>query len=231
MITAVMPAYTLNEEGQKLTEEAIASIGNVPLIVVDNASPMGGGYLRSKATTYVRNSENLGYAKAVNQGITLAKTRYVAIVENDVRVSPNWQEVALAILNDETFSCHFRMTSYDVPFAYGDTVFYTGKERWCTAAFFVLDKEKNILFDENFFNSFEDWDLTLRARKAGYKTAYTNKACFQHHHSFTQKLLGFPKTNENREHFTKKHGKDPDVLLAEMYPDQIKQDYYGGFDL
>lgn len=230
-VTAVMPAWTLNDEIQKLTENAIESIGDVPLIIVDNASPQGGGYLRSKADTYVRNKENLGFAKAVNQGIKLAKTRYVLIVSTDVRLSPNWKDAAELIVLEDTFSLHFRMTDYDVPFKYGLDFSYKGKERWCTAATFVMDKEKGLLFDEDYFNSYEDWDLFWRARKAGYKTAYTNMACFQHHHSFTQKFVGFPKTDENKELFKKKHGEYADELFAKLYPDQVAQDYQKGFDI
>lgn len=231
-ITAVMPCLTLNEQILTLTANAIDSIGSTPLIAIDNASPMGGGWLRRLAKTYVRNRENLGFAKAVNQGIKLAQTRYVAVVSTDTVVSPNWMKVAEQVFSEpDTFSCHFRMTNYNVPFVYGDKIVYTGKERWCTAAFFVLDKEKDLFFDENFFNSFEDWDLFLRARKLGYKTAYTDRASFQHNHSFTQKFTEFKGTNENRAYFTKKHGKDPDELLAQMYPEQVSKDYYAGFNL
>ena len=232
MIQAILPAYTLNEEIQKVTEEAIKSIGDVPLVVVDNASPMGGGWLRSQATTYVRNSQNLGFAKAVNQGIKLATTRYVAVVSNDIVASPNWQEVALEVLSDaSTFSCHFRMINYGRPFAYGDEVSYTGRERWCTAAFFVLDREKGLFFDEDFFNSFEDYDLLLRARKLGYENAYTSKACFQHHHSFTQRFTGFKGTDQNKELFKKKHGEYADILFAKEFPEQMEKGYWEGFDL
>lgn len=231
-ITVVMPAYTINEEVWKLTENALDSIGEGPLIIIDNASPMGGGYLRSKATTYVRNDTNLGFAKACNQGIKLAQTKYVAICSTDVRVSPNWRQVALEVLQEPTvYSCHFRMTNYHVSFKYGNTTAYTGKERWCAIAFFVFDREKALLFDEEFFNSYEDWDLMTRVRKQGYKTAYTNKACFQHNHSFTQKYLGYPGTQENKELFKKKHGGYAEDLFALEFPDQMAVDYQKGFDL
>jgi GT2 family glycosyltransferase len=231
-ITVVIPCWILNEQILELTTNCIDSLGDVFLIIIDNASPMGGGYLREKADLYVRNKENLGFAKAMNQGIKLAKTKYVALVSNDTRPSPNWQEVAREVLDKpDTFSCHFRMTNYDVPFVYGNETLYKGKERWCTAAFFVINKKYNLFFDEDYFNSFEDWDLAYRVTQRGWHTAYTNKACFQHHHSFTQKFVGFKGSDENRKIFIKKHGKDPDELLAELYPEQVKQDYYEGFNL
>lgn len=230
-VTCVMPAWTINDQVQKMTENAIDSIQGAPLIIIDNASPQGGGYLRSKADVYVRNKENKGFAKAVNQGIRLAQTRYVAVVSTDVRLSPNWREVAEEVFSVETFSVHFRMTDYDVPFQYGNQIVPEGKERWCTAATFVLDREKGLLFDEDYFNSCEDWDLFYRAHQKGFKTVYTDKACFQHHHSFTQQFVGFPKTEQNKEIFKEKHGEYPDDLFAKTFPEQLKVPYWEGFKL
>ena len=232
-VSIVSPLWIINDECLTLTKSALASVGDVPYILVDNASPVGGGYLRSVASTYIRNNKNLGFAKAVNQGIKLAKTRYVAILSNDVRISPNWREVGEAafLRNQDAFSVHFRMTNYDVPFTYGSKIVPTGKERWCTAAFFLLDREKNLFFDEKFFNSFEDTDLFYRSRLLSYKNVYTDMACYQHKHSFTQKLVGFPKTGENREYFKQKHGIDADTLLAKELGEQMRQEYWEGFNL
>ena len=98
-ISVIMPCYILNQELLQLTDNAIASLGDIFLILIDNGSPMGGGFLRDKADLYVRNKENLGYAKAVNEGLKLVKTEYIAIVNNDTRISPNWQEVTKEIFN------------------------------------------------------------------------------------------------------------------------------------
>lgn len=232
-ISVVIPAWTLNDQVQKMTENAIESIGDVLLTIIDNASPQGGGYLRSKADTYVRNKENLGFAKAVNQGIKLAQTRYVAVVSTDVRLSPNWREVAEEVFKASPpfpFSVHFRMTNYDVPFAYGKTT-TAEKARWCTAAFFILDKEKNLLFDEDYFNSCEDTDLFYRARQKGLKQIYTDRACYQHAHSFTQQFVGFTGSEQNKEIFKSKHGEYPDILVAKELGAQMAVDYWKGFSL
>lgn len=229
-ITAVIPAWTINDQVQKMSENAIDSIGEVPLVIIDNASPQGGGYLRSKADTYIRNKENLGFAKAVNQGIKLAKTRYVAVVSTDVRLPSNWREVAENEITPEVFSVHFRMLNYDQPFTEGNKTWITGKERWCTAAFFILDKEKDLLFDEDYFNSCEDTDLFYRARQKGYKQVYTNKASYQHAHSFTQQFVGFPGSDQNKEIFKSKHGEYPDILVDRELAEQMKIDYWKGFE-
>ena len=185
----------------------------------------------------MRNKQNLGYAPAVNQAIRLCKGKYLAIVSNDVIVSPNWKEVTEEVFtnNPDAFSCHFRMTDYDIPFVYGNKIVPTGIERWTTYAFFVLDVEKalrhDLLFDESFFNSFDDWDMGFRARDKGFKTVYTDKACYQHMHSFTQKLVGFAGTEKNRDYFIKKHGEDPDAKFARLFPEQVAQDYMKGWEI
>lgn len=224
--TVIMPCWLINEELVELTKNAIESLGDVNLIIVDNGSTMGGGYLRSVADTYIRNKENLGYAKAVNQGLVLAHLgSYIAISNNDIRVSSNWQEVAKQVFSEaSTYSCHFRMIPYDEPFSYGDQIWYTGKERWCSSSFFVLNKEQQyFLYDEEFLNSYDDYDYWHRVRQSGSKTAYTNKASYQHKDSTSQQLRSDRAENDkkNYEYFKQKWGEYPDIMLAKEFPEQM----------
>lgn len=234
-ITVIMPVFIINEELLQLTKNAINSLGEVNLFIIDNASTIGGGYLRAMADIYIRNKENLGYAKAVNQGLKLDRTKLIGIVNNDTRISPNWQEVAKEIfaLDDKIYSCHFKMTDYDVPFSYGREITLIGKERWCTSSFFVIKKKISWpqFYDENFLNSYDDYDYWLRVRNNGWKQAYTNKAVYQHHHSFTQKLIPEREENNKRnyEYFKKKWGEFPDEGFAKEFPEQMKVPYYEGF--
>lgn len=233
MMDLILPCYLVSEELVTLTKEAIASFGDVRLIVIDNASPLGGGYLRSVADVYVRNTHNVGYGKAVNQGLKLSGEGLVAIANNDVRLSSNWQHVTREVFseNDKTFSCHFRMLNYHEPFSFGSSTVYTGKERWCTGSFFVINNVTTPLYDEQFFNSYDDWDFFMTARKAGLYTAYTDKACYQHNHSTTQRALPEREVynQENREKFKAKWGKYAEELFEDMYPEQMSQDYWKGF--
>lgn len=236
MIDVILPVYIITEELLQLTAATIESLGECHLILIDNGSTMGGGFLRSKADVYIRNKENLGYARAVNQGLKLALSSMIAIANNDIRVSPNWQEVAREAFEEpRTYSCHFRMTDYDVPFEYGKEIVYTGKERWCTSSFFVLNSQISVdslfSYDEHYLNSYDDWDYWFRVRQAKYRTAYSDKACYQHHHSTTQKLL--PQREEqntkNREYFKHKWGEYPEDLFTRLYPEQMKIPYQEGF--
>ena len=227
MIDVIMPCWIINEELLQLTKSAVESLGKVNLIIIDNASTLGGGYLRSVADIYVRNKENLGYAKAVNQGLELSSNEIKAIANNDIRVSSNWQQVAQAVFEGDqnTYSVHFRMIGYDDSFNPGNLVAYTGKERWCSSSFFVIKSNDPAQYDENYLNSYEDWDMWQRIRRSGYKTAYTNKAEYQHKDSFSQQFI--PDRNErndrNRRHFFDKWGFYPEEQFEKEYPEQMKE--------
>jgi len=224
MFSVVLPVYIFNEHLLNSTVDAVNSFGNVELIIIDNASTLGGGWLRQRANIYIRNQINLGYAKAVNQGIKLANGKHIAIASNDVVVKGDWQNVATDVFKEPCATCHFKVGE-----GIGKDVYYTGRERWCTAAFFVM-RDKNY-FNENFLNSFEDWELFHRLRLQGGRTAYTNKATYLHNHSLTKRynLDTISKDNKNLENFIKIYGKHPDELMNELYPLQMREKYLEGF--
>lgn len=221
----IMPVWCINEQILNLTDLAIQSLGDVELIIIDNGSTMGGGQLREWADIYIRNKENLGYAKAVNQGLKLCdKGEIIAIANNDIRVSPNWQEVALETLQDPKIgSLHFRMIPYTEDFNLGSDTWVGGKERWCTSSFFVV---RNVqLYDEEYLNSIEDWDFWKRMRDQGYIQAYTNQVEYQHMDSFTQQFN--PQRAEvdkkNREHFKTKFGLSPEEDFEKSFPGELSK--------
>lgn len=212
-----------DQETLWLTEAAIASLSYTKLIIIDNGSEYGAGKLKELASVYIRNDVNRGYAKAVNQGIEIAGSEIVVIANNDIIVSPNYDKVAEEILTDRKVgSVHFRMLPYSDSFVTGDDTWKEGKERWCTSSFFVVRRIQQ--YDENFFNSYDDYDFWYRLRQQGYSTAYTNKACYKHKDSYTQQQI--PNRGiydqRNREYYKQKHGEYPDEQFARMYPDQMK---------
>lgn len=61
------------------------------LIVIDNGSSDGTLlYLCDNSNKQIFNKENLGFVKAVNQGLELATGDYICLLNNDVIVSENW---------------------------------------------------------------------------------------------------------------------------------------------
>jgi GT2 family glycosyltransferase len=221
----IMPVWAKDPDLINLTENAINSLreNDVKITIIDNGSPVGGGALREWADEYVRNPENLGYAKAVNQGLKLHMREIVAISNNDIRVPKQWLPVAEEILKDpKVCSVHYRMIPYDQKWGPGEDVWIGGKERWCSSSFFVVRAEQ--LYDETYLNTYDDWDYWKTWRVKGYEQAYTNKAEYQHLDSSTvSRMERHEITNiENREYFKKKWGKYPEEDFAECYPDQIK---------
>lgn len=229
----VLPCYIQDEEIMDLTKAAIESFKRVKaeLVVTDDCSPIGGGYLRQEADTYIRTKENEGYYRAINKAIKLAKGDILAFTNNDIRVAKNWLEVSEEILKDkEVGSVHFKMILYKKSMTFGDKIWKTGKERWCTTSFLAVKREvieKVGLFDEGFgHGGFGDYDFWHRVRLAGFKAVYTNKSCYQHKDSAITSRID-PETRQkfvdiNEVHFRKKWGKHPDEMFAEMFPEQMK---------
>jgi GT2 family glycosyltransferase len=63
------------------------------LIVVDNASQDGAGPAAAKADPAIRliaNDENRGFAAAVNQGASVARGRWLALLNPDAFAAPDW---------------------------------------------------------------------------------------------------------------------------------------------
>ncbi len=65
------------------------------LIFVDNASPEFEAIrpeLERHPHLLVRNTKNLGFVKAVNQGLALSTAPYVVLMNNDTEAAPEWLE-------------------------------------------------------------------------------------------------------------------------------------------
>lgn len=237
MISIIMPCWIINDELYNLTDKAFASIFNsegydCELIIIDNASPLGGDQLSTIADVYVRNRKNLGYPKAVNQGLALAHGDLVVVANNDIRVSPNWITVTKEVFSrlDNIGSLHFRMVGYDAPFGLQGDVWDHGKELWCHGSFFVWNKKAIDQIggmDEHYgLGGYDDYDWQHRMRHLrGWKTAYTNAAAFQHRDSSSQLLRDSKERSEtdkkNYELFKLKFDEYPDVMWKRMYPKQF----------
>lgn len=236
MIDVVMLAYNFNEDLVQLTKNTIHSLKESrmnKLIIIDNASTLGGGILREEADIYIRNKENAGYPRAVNEGFALSKADYVAFANNDIRVSNNWVEVAEEIFKDPTVgTVHIRMVPYDEPIVPGNDVWVGGKERWCHGSFYVVRREAFQGYDDSYgAGGFDDYDHFKRMRAKGWKQAYTNKCSFQHMDSITYRTMEDQEIRhqrdlKNREYYKQKFGEYPDLQLNTEFPDQVSQPYF-----
>ena len=180
------------------------------VIVVDNASTDGtqkflaslGGDIQ-----VIRNSENLGFAKACNQGAQAAKGKHLIFLNNDTIPRPGWlsallEEVALhsdvSIVGSKLLYPNNTIQHAGVVFskncltpyhifngAPGDLPAANARREFqaVTAACFLIRRQEFEAvggFDEGFRNGFEDVDLCLKIRERGRKVVYQPKSVLYH---------------------------------------------------
>lgn len=236
-LTVIMLTCDINEQLAELSKTAIDSINysvqDKEFIIVDNNSTYGGAYARSGCDTYVRHKVNTGYTGGVNTGLALAHGDFIAIANNDIKVSPNWWDVAQEIFNSDpkVGTVHFRMDGYDENRPLGTDTYIGGKERWCHASFYVIRKEavcEGRYFEGYTAGGYDDYDFFHRMRDLnGWKQAYTNRAAFQHLDSSTYTALDAleggrsERDLKNREIYKERHGEYPDVQFAQLFPEQM----------
>ncbi|MDD5169792.1 MAG: glycosyltransferase, partial [Syntrophales bacterium] len=69
------------------------------IVLVDNGSSPSGLPVDCMAHQLIRNETNLGFPKAVNQGIRAAKGDIICLLNNDVICTPQWADRLLYHLN------------------------------------------------------------------------------------------------------------------------------------
>ncbi|MHC1685687.1 MAG: glycosyltransferase family 2 protein [Clostridiaceae bacterium] len=205
-VSVVIPNYN----GEKIIGNCINSVlkqsfTDFELIIIDNDSKDNSVKIieeKYKDVKLIKNEKNLGFAPAVNQGISEAKGKYVALLNNDTEVDEFWLEnlYKVIIKDEEIFSVSSKMIRYferDKIDDAGDeyTILGWAYKRGDGAHISKYDKNvrifstcggaalynKEILdkigyFDEKFFAYLEDVDLSFRAQIFGYKNVYCSDA-------------------------------------------------------
>ena len=232
-LSIIIPCYLKNEELLNLTKSTIhsfreADLPKYELILVDDNSPLYGGYLRDEADVYIKHKENKGFSKSVNDGLNVARGEFVVVANNDIRVAKNFFEVSKEIfsMDKRVYSVHPRMCFYEEALLTGTKDFLQGRERWCQSSFFI-QRNGYHRFPEHFKGTggaYEDWFYWSRVREDEWKTAYTTRTAFQHKDSSTTQLIGeWSKYHEENRELFKKHFKlYPEAYYEELYFDQMK---------
>ncbi len=187
-------------------------------IIVDNGSTddsrsvIDAYPLTNKKTLYLK--DNLGFAAGNNAGLQIASGDYIFFLNNDTELA---DESVSALVNAFNKNPEFhiigasmiRIVDRQTIDTQGDTFTIFGKARKrregspyqnhaglteifsvCAGAAMV---QRNVLdicggFDKDFFHTFEDIDLSFRARLAGFRIAVEPRAVVYHHVGATRQI-------------------------------------------
>ena len=205
---------------------------------MDNASKDGTpDYLRSVAKLYpqiklILNEQNKGFAGGNNQGIRAATGEYVVLLNNDTIVPRGWLgrllrhlerdpkaglvgPVTTGAANEAYVFARYKTLAGLEQFAEqqfhahaGETFTIAVPALFCAAARRTLFDEVGLLDERYEIGLFEDDDLALRVRRAGYKTRCARDVFVHHYQCEGFKQFGdagyLKIFNANRERFEKK---------------------------
>lgn len=222
-VSVVIPTWN----GRAMLDVALASLERqsaapLEVIVVDNGSTDGTAeHLRQRwpAVEVVALAENAGFAAGVNRGLERARGEYVALVNNDVELDPDFlRELEAGLVGDPgAASAASKMVRFDdrtVIDATGDTLRWSGvalqrgqgerdrgqydrSERVFSACAGAALYRRSAfdavgMFDEAFFAYLEDVDWGFRAQLAGFGCIYVPTAIAYHVGSATTRREGKP---------------------------------------
>ena len=179
------------------------------VVVVDNASTDGSvEFVRAHypSVRLVVTEQNLGFAGGNNRGAAGARAPLLAFLNNDTRVEPGW---LLTLRNGLSWSPNAALVTSRIVYMHDPTVLDSAGDGVtraggafkrghgapashhlrrrevfgaCGAAFLIVREvfEEVGGFDEDFFLSHEDVDLSYRVRLRGYRCVYMPEAVVQH---------------------------------------------------
>lgn len=209
-----------NYNGKTLLKDCLSSlhrqtIKNFEIILVDNASVDGSiEYVKKEfpQVRILRLEKNFGFATAVNEGVKVAKSKYVVFLNNDTETDLYWLQNLLdcAKKHPEVVSVGSKLLNFynrKIIDGVGIEINEVGQARsigWQQqdhgqynkkfyifgatggAALFKKDIfEKIGMFDESYFMYSEEVDFAFRAQFLGYKSVCCPEAIVYHKHKAT----------------------------------------------
>lgn len=222
----------LNWNGMEHLEACLSSLGNLrypnyEVLLVDNGSTDGSvDFVESRFpwVKVVRNEINYYYAEGNNIGIRHADGEYVAILNNDTEVNPNWLIELVKTAEGGKTICTSKVMMYDrrnvintcgnyvhflgFSFCRGlneeDTGQYDEFQEIASASGCSMLVSRSLLNDVGLFDKdftpfyLEEEDLCWRAILAGYKCAYVPRSIVYHKYRLKMTPIKFYSLEKNR---------------------------------
>lgn len=210
-VSIVIPNYNGERYLQKCLDSImIQSMQPDEIIIVDNDSHDNSMDIIRRYGDKIKTiimDKNYGFSVAVNRGIKESKCDYVALLNNDTELQPQWLEKLVECISsdDKIFACCSKMLRYDNrniiddagdfytalgweqkigDGAHDDTDYLTSREVFSACAGAAIYRKSVFdtigYFDENFFAYMEDVDISYRAKVYGYKNYYCAEAKVYH---------------------------------------------------
>ncbi len=218
MVSVVIPVWNQ----WRLTQRCLDSLARhaeapLEIVVVDNGSTddTRKGLAARPDLVVVTNERNLGFPKAVNQGIAAASGEWICVLNNDTEVTPGWlseQLAALAVpgagmVGPRSNSISGPQVVPDAPALSEGAVAHAWAEQWSRAhrgvswptarlVGFCLLVRRDVLeavggFDEGFgIGNYEDDELGQRIMAAGLSLRVADGSIVLHHGGATFRQLG-----------------------------------------
>jgi GT2 family glycosyltransferase len=235
-----LPTVTIvivNLNGKKWLKNLLESIiatdypkNRFDIIFVDNASTDGSVEIVKSICqdrvnlSIIKNSKNLGWSPANNQGMKIAKGEIITCVSNDMEVDPNWikeivsqmtSDNAVGIVQCNSLSMRDRKTidsgmNYLDKFGFAYSYAPIDKNLevfYAEGMAFAVKREviqKIGMLDEYFFMEYDDMDFSWRARLIGYKVFFLPLAKVYHARGGTVGSTYFQRIN-NSKWYTRNH--------------------------
>jgi len=213
MISIVIPVFNQHDMTQECIDAIRETTQDCEIIIVDNgsAAPIKQPFTGFIETRVIRNEKNKGFPVAVNQGIREANGDTIALLNNDVILTPGWAERLQYHL--DTFSIVGPLTNFCAGLQRAQIEDYENRdELFKTSAAlseecdgeaeevnfvigFCMAFKKSLFdeigpFDESLWPcSGEEIDFCLKARSAGHRVGIAHDVYVHHEGSQTFKQM------------------------------------------
>ena len=203
----IIPVCGQEEMTNACLESVFANSSDYEVIIVNNGSK----FASLGVAKTINNESNLGFPKAINQGIKEATGEIIVLLNNDTRVGPQWLEHLSACFNKfdivgpvsncvsgpQQVSVQMYSLPNDVDVVANNLAKYhmRGEFPLHRLVFFCVAIKRKVidkigLLDEQFSpGNFEDDDYCLRAIDAGFKLGVAKNCFIYHKGSVTHKSL------------------------------------------